>query len=986
MGGTSLRPPRPGSARRPVSLDPSTGHLRRGGDTVLLRPKDLAVLLHLLQHRGRLVPKAELVSAGWPGVAVEEGVLKACINRLRTGLGDDAGAPRFIETVSRRGYRLVGRVALTGARGRPERRAHGEIAGRIVGREAELNELRQRFTAAAGGARQVVLVTAEAGLGKTTLVDAFLDGLGPRVRVARGQCVEHYGAGEAYLPVLEALGRLCRGRAGRSVVAQIARHAPTWLLRMPGLVSPSQRDALAAHAAGATQERMLRELTEALDVVARVSPLIVVIEDLHWSDVSTLDLIGAVARRREPARLLLVATYRPEEVEPREGGVRALVRDLGVRRASVEIVLASLPEAAVDAYLHARFPGASLPVGLAGAVHRRTEGHPLFMVATAEHWVARAMLVAVAGAWDVRSELDVLERDVPADVRNMIEARTARLSADERALVEAASVAGAEFSAASVAAALEAPLAEIDGRCADLAHRGMMLRALRHERWPDGTVAGRYGFGHALYREVIYERVPAARRAELHRRIAGREERGHGPDAGAIAPRLAMHFEQAGDPVGTVRHRLVAARNAVELGAYREAMTHASAGLESLPRLSAGRARDAQELGLQLVAATALAMTRGYSSPDAEGRYARVLALGREIGDTPESALKGVYLFHLMRGELERAHGVAEQVLAQASRADDAALIVWAQMAIGIGLMNRGMLTTARAHFEAGVHDDAAWRSDAGRSAHAHHPGVLCRSFLAWCLWILGEQARAVREDREALRLAEASGHALTWTQAHGCAAALQWFRRDPRRAHDHGERTTTLADEHGLTYWRLSGLVARGWARAARGEASAGVSELRGAIDALAAIGTEFNQPLRLAILADALGLVGRVDEAQEALAAAARLVEKNGERLWESEIHRLAGELHLGGAERLPAAARARALDDASAALHRALAVARAQEARSLELRAAMSLCRLGRHTGSRDHARALLADVYGRFTEGFETRDLRDARALLGDNIPG
>jgi adenylate cyclase len=230
--------------------------------------------------------------------------------------------------------------------------------------------------------------------------------------------------------------------------------------------------------------------------------------------------------------------------------------------------------------------------------------------------------------------------------------------------------------------------------------------------------------------------------------------------------------------------------------------------------------------------------------------------------------------------------------------------------------------------------------------------------------------------------LAEATAHPLTQAQAHGCSTDLEWFRRDARRAHDHAERSLTLATEHGLTHWRLSGHVGRGWARAVRGDTAAGLAELRGALDAFSAIGTEFNRPLHLTMLADALGVAGRLDEAHEALAEAARVTGRNGEHVWAPDIHRLAGALHIQRAERFSGAARARALEDASTALQHALAAAAAQDARSLELRAAMSLCRLSRHTGDQARARSVLADIYGRFTEGFETRDLKEARALIRD----
>jgi predicted ATPase len=444
-----------------------------------------------------------------------------------------------------------------------------------------------------------------------------------------------------------------------------------------------------------------------------------------------------------------------------------------------------------------------------------------------------------------------------------------------------------------------------------------------------------------------------------------------------------MHFEQAGDPTGAVRYRLQASRNANEVGAHREAITHATAGLTSIAGLPAGRPRDEQELGLQLVLATALATTRGgYSTSETERAYARVLALGRDIGDTPDYALKNVYLFYLRRGELEKAHSVAEHLLSKAVRTGDTALRVWAHMTVGLSLVPRGAITRARTQFEEGLVHYAAWKEPTGLSATQHHPAVVSRSFLAWCLWLLGFPAQAVTRDDEALRLAEAAGHPLTHAQALGCSAAMHAFRRDARRVDGLADRATALTIEHGLPYWRLVSLLEHGWARAVRGDAAAGVAELREALDALEAIGNQLNVTLHRWMLADALGLAGRLDEAQEVLATAAEVARRNGEHFWEPEIHRLDGELHLQRAERLVDSARARAIDAAATALQQALTVARAQGERSLELRAAMSLCRLSRHTGDRARARSTLAEVYASFTEGFETHDLKEARALLRD----
>jgi DNA-binding winged helix-turn-helix (wHTH) protein/predicted ATPase len=937
-----------------VSLDVANARLHRGRGSVALRPKDLSVLHHLAERPGRLVPKDALMSAAWPGVFVTEAVLKACINRLRAALGDDAREPRFIETVHRRGYRLVGEIALV------DRATAGAPTGQVVGRDAELDHLDRSLRRALAGGRQVLLVSGEAGLGKTTLVDLFLGTRLPRgVLTGRGQCVEHYGSGEAYMPVLEALGGLCRGPEGRTIVNLLARHAPSWLAQMPGLVTPRKGEEIRRLTLGVTRERMLRELAGALEILTRATPLVLVLEDLHWSDVSTLDVIATVARRREPARLLLIATYRPEEPLPDDHPLQALVRELRVQRCAVELVLPLLGEAAVRAYLAARFAGAALPSGFAEAIHRRTEGHPLFLVAMAEH------------LGEARGGLDALERVVPADVRHMIEARLERLTAAERRLVEAASVVGEEFSAASVAAALEAAVAEADERCAALARRRFLLRSCGHEAWPDGTKAGRYGFVHALYRELTYEQVPVARRIELHRRVASREEAGHGSEAGTIAARLARHFAEGEDHEAAARYRLQAARHAIALGAYPEAIAHASAGLQSLARLPGSAERRRPELALEFLRGTALAASKGYAAADAESAYSRVLALSRQTGDTPEatSALVGLFAFHLLRASIGPAEELATRVRALGRRTGDATHVLWGEMGLGITTLQRGDTAGARAQFETALALYDPRQRDAYLATHRQEAGVICQGYRSWYLWLLGFPDQALDADAAALAVAEESGQPLDRAHALLLSADLFYFRREPQRAVERAEAGVRLCTEYGLGPFLAPSMIALGWAHASLGDSARGIAEMREGLAAWQALGAGYALPLLLAMLGEALGRAGRTEEALETLAAALGVAEKTGERFWEPEVHRLRGEI----------LARA-AASEATDALRHALDLARVQHAPSLELRAATGLCRLARRGDERDRARTRLADLYVQFAEGLDTLDLCEARRLL------
>jgi DNA-binding winged helix-turn-helix (wHTH) protein len=313
------------------SLDLAKEQLLCSGQMVALTPKAFAVLRRLVEDGGQVVSKEDLRRAGWAKTHVSDGVLKVIIFEIRRALGDDPVAPRFIETVPRRGYRF------TAPRTRvPRLAAAADVRTALVGRDALLAQLDQRLERARAGQRQLVFLSGEAGIGKTAVLDTFLARAAsdPDLLIARGTCLEHYGAAEAYLPVLEAFGRLLREPGAERAIRVLKTHAPTWLVQLPWL---EDREALSRELFGVTTERMLREMAEALETLTATTPLLLVLEDLHWSDYSTLDLLGMLARRQEAARLLVIGSYRSVDVIVKAHPLRALVQELRVRRQCEDI-------------------------------------------------------------------------------------------------------------------------------------------------------------------------------------------------------------------------------------------------------------------------------------------------------------------------------------------------------------------------------------------------------------------------------------------------------------------------------------------------------------------------------------------------------------------------------------------------------------------------------------------------------------------------
>jgi predicted ATPase len=370
----------------------------------------------------------------------------------------------------------------------------------------------------------VVFVTGEPGIGKTTVVETFLGQAAGEAElwIGRGQCVEHYVAGEAYLPVLEALGRLCREADGKDVVALLRQQAPSWLVQMPAVLSTVELEELQRRTAGVTRERILRELAEALEALTAEHALILRLEDLHWSDYSTLDLLSVLARRQEAAQLLILGTYRPVEVLTREHPLKGVKQELQLHGHCEELALDFLSEEAVAEYLVQRFDapspasagegrGESLSKAslqrLAHLIHERTDGNPLFMVNVVNDLIAQGVLTKTNGAWELQREVSARTLGTPVSLRQLIEQQIERVRPEEREMLEAASVAGAEFSAAAVAAAAEQLPETVERQCEALVRREQFLRGQGMSEWPDGTVAARYQFLHALYHEVLYERI-----------------------------------------------------------------------------------------------------------------------------------------------------------------------------------------------------------------------------------------------------------------------------------------------------------------------------------------------------------------------------------------------------------------------------------------------------------------------------------------------
>jgi predicted ATPase len=968
----------------PFRLDRHDERLWRGPEAIPLPPKTFAVLCCLVTQAGQLVTKDALLEAVWPETAVSEAVVTVAMRALRRVLGDPARTPRFIETVHGRGYRFVAPVSTLVAPGGPgeeeaPRRLPSSTFRRpphFVGRDAALTQLAQCWTLARQGTRQVVVIAGEAGIGKTALVHTFVAQVAATedVRLGHGQCLDHYGVGEAYLPILEALGRLGRGPEGERLVAVLRQYAPSWLVQMPGLISPKEWESLQHTASGATQPRMLRELTEALDILTTERPLVLVLEDLHWSDASTLAWLAYVARRPDPARFLLLGTYRPVDAIVRAHPIRTVMMELTQHQQGAELPLDYLSEGEVAAYCCQRLRGPSRSEALAHVLHQRTHGHPLFLVTIVEEMQRQGLLHEEAAGGDVATAVATIKSAVPQSLRHIIEQQLHQVRPEDQVLLEAASMAGRTFSAAAVAAAVNQATEDIETRLTVLAHHGQFIQAGGLVEWPDGTVAAGYRFLHDLYCETLADRVPPSRQQRWHLQIGARKEAGYGTQAAEIAAELAVHFEQGRDADRTLRYLQHAAENALRRSAHADAITHLTKALALLTALPETPERAQRELVLQTTLGPALMATKGYAASEVELAYARARALCRQVGETPQlsQALWGLWYFYLVRAEFQAARELGEQLLHVAQRVHAPALLLLAHRVLGQTLAFLGEFSPAHAHLAREMTLYDLEQHGAFASLYGQDQGVICRSWEALTLWSLGYPDQALRRSREALTLAQELGHPFSLAYAMCFAGMLDQRCRDVPAAQERTTVAITLCTEQGFALYLARGIILQGWARAEQGQGVAGLAQMCQGLVAYQATGAAVFRPYYLAFLAEAYGKVGQAGEGLTLLDEALAVVHKTGERFYEAELYRLKGELLL---------VRSAENDgEAEACFQQALLVARHQQAKSAELRAAMSLSRLWQHQGKRAAAYQLLAPIYDWFTEGFDTSDLQEAKALL------
>lgn len=561
-----------------IRFDPSNQTLHTGQGIIQLPPKVFAILAYLRQHPQQLVSKEELLTAVWPGVFVTDAVLKVTIGELRKALADDAKEPRFIETVHRRGYRFIGdlpelEVAQVPVLSYASNDASIEsklstppvFQPALLGRTLELAQLHKAWEYSLAGHKQSILVQAEAGFGKTTLLNYWLASLPKHQLVVKVQCLDQYGQTEAYQPFVDALVELVTSTQQDLVLSHLKQYAPIWLGQLPPAYQPSS-EAKLAEPFGATTGRMLREFADFIEQLSKELPLVWIIEDLHWSDAASIELLATLIQRQQPARLLLISSLRPSHLQ-QQTRIKSLLGELAATQKCQSLDLMALNPSDLAAYLTEQLPAALNSAWAIELFQRYTEGNPLFVFTALEHIKkssASIELAEITPAW--------LEQAISGGLKTLLEFKFASLLPKETHLLQAASIAISRSTSEGCAAILEQDVLSVEDDYEQLLLKEFWLISSGEYAWPDGSIGESYRFRHKIYQEFIYTTLSAARRRHYHLRLAKRLQAAYQERSAEIAAKLAYHFEQGGDLTQAIHYLQQASRVASQRFAYHEAL------------------------------------------------------------------------------------------------------------------------------------------------------------------------------------------------------------------------------------------------------------------------------------------------------------------------------------------------------------------------------------------------------------------------------
>jgi class 3 adenylate cyclase/predicted ATPase len=835
----------------------------------------------------------------------------------------------------------------------------------LVGREEEVGLLVKRWQQAKDGEGQVVLVSGEAGIGKSRIVRGLQESLESELRNRVLYFCSPYHRNSAFYPVIGQLERGLRFTKDDSVEQKldkveavlgdfnlsVTEFAP--VLGSLLSLSTERRYGPPRFSPEELKQKTHEIISSTIQAMAEKDPVLMVVEDAHWIDPSTLELISLLVERLRLARILLFVTFRPEFESPWSGytHVSALTLNHLSRKDSTEMIAKVTGDKA-------------LPDEVRDQIIAETDGVPLFVEELTKTVLESGLLQEAGDRYVLAGPLRPLA--IPTSLQDSLMARLDRLGPIKEVAQLAATV-GRTFSHELLAAISSLEDSELNDALSQLVETELIYR----RGLPPNVT---YEFKHALVQDVAYESLLKSVRQQYHQRIAHALELDFPQIAEAEPEILAYHFDTAGLTEQAITYWQRAGELAAQRSANAEAVTHFTRALELLETRPQSPERDRQELQLRVGLGPALLSTKGFSAQEVAETYVRARALCDEVGETSQlfPVTWGLWYTKLHRGQIDEACALADDLLVFAKQQNDTGALLEAHHAAWTGRFAREELHPVLEHAKQGIalYDINEHRSYAFLYG-GHDPGVCCRIIGAMCLSLMGFLDQARDLARDGVALAEKLGHPFSLALGLSFSSSVFLFRRETHVVKELADALFDLCDKEGFPHFMAMAKMLQGWTFAVEGQTEKGIALMQEGLDAIRAMRVE-RLSFQLSILAEAYGWAKDADKALEVLAEASDVIGKTGERRWAPEAYRLKGELLLASA--------GRDHGEVENCFHRAIELSRRQEAKLFELRAAMSLSRLWHDQGKHNEARALLAPVYDWFTEGFDTADLKEAEALL------
>jgi class 3 adenylate cyclase/predicted ATPase len=851
-----------------------------------------------------------------------------------------------------------GRLDVAGARGLTP----------LVGRESEVTLLLERWEQAKAGHGQVILLSGDAGIGKSRLVQRLKEQVANQPHTCWECRSLSYFENTALFPLTDLFQRLLRFHAEDTLDEKVekleyalsqyrlpleesvALFAP--LLSLP--VSANRYPPL--HLSPQRQrQKTLESLVAIVLELAERQPVLFILEDLHWTDPTTLEWLNLLIDQTPTTSLLVLLTCRPY-FQP-AWHHRSYLTEITVHR---------LSPAHVEQIVTRMTAGKTFPAEVLQQIMTKTDGVPLFVEEMTKALLESGQLTAVNGHYELIGSLSTFA--IPTTLQDSLMARLDRL-VTAKAVAQYAAVIGRQF-----AYDVLHMVSQLDASTLQRELGRLVKAEIVYQRGipPQST----YVFKHALIQDAAYQSLLKSTRQHYHQRIAQVLE-AQFPETTARQPELlAHHYTAAGLIEQSVVYWYKAGQRAIERSAHVEAIAHLRQGLALLQTLPETPERVQREVDMLIALGVSQIATQGFAAPEVGETYTYARQRCQHLEDPYQlfPMLRGLWNYSLVRAEYQTAHALGEQLLTLAQQSQDSAMRLAAHRALGTTLFNLGTAAEAHTHFTQGIalYDPHQHRTSA--FLYGDDAGVVCHSFAPWTLWMLGYPAQGLARSQEAVLLAQHHGHPFSLGFALCWAGVFHQFRREVRATQERAEAACSLAMAQGFPSWMAQGAILRGWALAQQGQAQEGIAQIEQGLRSFRATGAEIERSYFLALLAEAYGMMGQPETGLTRLTEALALVDTTGEHWYEPELYRLKGELLLQQSADHHA--------EAESCFHHALEIARNQQAKSFELRTATSLAKLWQQQGKRQEAHDLLAPVYHWFTEGFDTADLQEAKALLDE----